>query len=248
MTQFRELARRLAPAAVSERIDSKRLQTERRRNSTRSARDVFSEVYSAGTWGRGEGFCSGRGSQGTARESYVAFVRELIRESGVRHAVDIGCGDFRVASGFVDLLDSYVGVDVVPELIARNTAEFGRPGLSFMALDAAISEVPDGDVCLIRQVLQHLSNKEIKSILERCSKFSIVVVTEHWPAPERRTQVNRDKAHGADIRLDCGSWVDVAEEPFGCLPTSEQLVVTVDTPSYQTGETLRTIVWTPAQA
>lgn len=218
----------------------------RRRNSVRSARDVFSEIYATGQWGLGESFDSGSGSRGPARESYVGFVRELIEESGARRAVDIGCGDFRVASGFVDLLDSYVGIDVVPDLIDRNTAEFGRPGLSFVALDAAISEIPDGDVCFIRQVLQHLSNNKITSMLQRCSKFPIVVVTEHWPAPELRRQFNQDKPHGGDTRLDFGSWVDVAEEPFRCGPTRERLVVPADTPLYQAGETLRTVVWTPS--
>jgi hypothetical protein len=151
-----------------------------------------------------------------------------------------------VASGFIDLLDSYIGVDVVPELIDRNTAEFGRPGVNFVALDATISEVPDGDVCFVRQVFQHLSNNEIASILQQCSKFPIVVVTEHWPAPDLRTQANQDKPHGADTRLDFGSWVDVAEEPFGCDPTRNLVVVPVDRPLYQAGETIRTVVWTPS--
>lgn len=246
-SHLRDFARRITPLTVRRRVASKRLQMKRRSNSVRSAKDVFSEIYATGQWGSsGESFDSGSGSWGAARESYVGFVRELIAESGARRAVDIGCGDFRVASGFVDLLDSYIGVDVVPELIARNTAEFGRTGVSFVAQDAAISEMPDGDICFVRQVFQHVSNNEIASILHHCSKFPIVVVTEHWPAPEFRTQANHDKPHGADTRLDFGSWVDVAEEPFLCGPTRQRLVAPVDTPLYQAGETIQTVVWTPS--
>ena len=247
LSPLRDYARRITPPTVRRRIASKRLERKRRSNSVRSAKDVFSEVYARSQWGSsGDSFDSGSGSWGVARESYVGFVRELIAESGARRAVDIGCGDFRVASGFIDLLDSYIGVDVVPELIARNTAEFGRSGVSFVAQDAAISEVPDGDICFVRQVFQHLSNNEIASILQQCSKFPIVVVTEHWPSPEFRTQANRDKPHGADTRLDLGSWVDVAEEPFRCVPTRKRLVVPVDTPLYQADETIQTVVWTPS--
>lgn len=245
MTRLRNFARRVTPPPVRRRILSKRLQAQRQSNSVRSAQDVFAEIYATGQWGFEGSFDSGSGSQGAARELYVRFVRDLIEESGARRAVDIGCGDFRVASGFVDLLDSYVGVDVVPELIDRNTAEFGRHGLSFVALDAAIAEIPDGDICFVRQVLQHLSNTEIASILQRCSKFPIVVVTEHWPAAKSRTQSNRDKSHGADTRLDCGSWVDIGEEPFSCRPTRERLVVQVEGHLYEAGETIRTVVWTP---
>ena len=248
LTRLRDFARRITPPPVRRLIVSTRLQTKRRGNAVRSAQDVFSEIYATGQWGSsGESFDSGSGSWGLPAQSYVKFVRELIENSETRRAVDIGCGDFRVASGFVDLLDSYVGVDVVPELIDRNMAEFGRPGLSFLALDAAISELPDGDICFIRQVLQHLSNNEITSILQRCSHFPIVVVTEHWPASEHRTRANRDKPHGADTRLDRGSWVDIAERPFRCGPTRECLVVPVDRPEYQMGETIRTVVWTPLQ-
>ena len=71
--------------------------------------------------------------------------------------MDVGCGDFSVASGFVDQLDEYVGIDVVDSLIRRNSADFGRPGIRFLKANAAREELPKADVCLIRQVLQHLS-------------------------------------------------------------------------------------------
>jgi SAM-dependent methyltransferase len=246
LTRLRDYARRATPPTIRRRIASKRLQKMRQRNSIRSAQDVFSEIYATGRWGSGASFDSGSGSVGAAPESYVGFVRDLIEESGARHAVDIGCGDLRVASGFIDLLDSYIGVDVVPELIDRNSAKFGRPGVSFVALDAAISDVPDGDVCFVRQVFQHLSNNEITSILQQCSKFPIVVVTEHWPAPELRTQPNQDKPHGPDTRLDFGSWVDIGEEPFQCGSAQMRLVVPADRPQHHAGETIRTVVWTPS--
>jgi SAM-dependent methyltransferase len=207
---------------------------------------VFSEIYENGAWGQTQAFDSGSGSRGAAGEPYISLVRALIAETRARRAVDIGCGDFRIASGFVDALETYVGIDVVPSLIERNRAEFGRPGVSFIALDAAASEVPDGDICFIRQVLQHLSNAEIAAILERCSKFPVVVVTEHWPSPQRQRRPNRDKPHGGDTRVDLGSWVDISAEPFACTPTSERLVVSYNDEVWAfPGETIRTVVWIP---
>jgi len=105
-----------------------------------------SEIYASGAWGPNPDFDSGSGSRGAAAEAYQALARELIEETGARRAVDIGCGEFRVASGFVDSLESYVGVDVVPRLIDRNTAKFGRPGVRFILLDESISDLPHGDI------------------------------------------------------------------------------------------------------
>lgn len=243
---FRDMVRETTPLAVRRQVRAMRLRKLRRLNATRSVEQVFTEVYAKGAWGKTQTYDSGSGTRGLAREPYISLIRELIDETGARRAVDIGCGDFSIASGFVDALDSYVGVDVVSELIERNRVEFGSPSVRFMALDAAVSELPDGNICFIRQVLQHLSNAEISAILKRCSKFPTVVVTEHWPAPNRQRHPNRDKPHGGDIRLDFGSWVDISVEPFSCAPTSERLVVPDDDDAFAyPGEAIRTVVWTP---
>jgi hypothetical protein len=246
---LRGIVREATPLAVRRQVRAVRLRALRRRNATRSTEQVFSEIYENGAWGQTQSFDSGSGTRGPAREPYVSLVRDLIAETGARRAVDIGCGDFRIASGFVDALETYVGIDVVSGLIERNTIEFGRPSVSFMALDAAASDVPDADICFIRQVFQHLSNVEIAAILERCSKFPMVVVTEHWPSPQRQRRPNRDKPHGGDTRVDFGSWVDISAEPFACTRTSERLVVSYDDGVWAfPGETIRTVVWIPERA
>jgi hypothetical protein len=241
--------RRVAGAAVPARARTwmvgHRLRRMRARNATRSATEVFSEVYERGRWGLGESFDSGSGSRGETATRYAAAVRALLQQTGARSAVDVGCGDFRVATRFVDDLDSYVGIDVVPDLIIRNIERYGRPGVEFRLLDAAVAEPPDADICFIRQVLQHLSNDQIAAILRRCRKYPTVVVTEHWPAPAAATGPNVDKPHGPDTRLDSGSWVDIAAEPFGCRDLTEILRVDADRPLYSEGETLRTYLWRP---
>jgi hypothetical protein len=137
-------------------------------------------------------------------------------------------------------------VDVVPELISRNAEAHAGPGVSFVTLDAAVTELPRGDLCLIRQVLQHLSNHEIAAILRQCSDYPMVMITEHWPAVSMQTVANIDKPHGGDTRLDRGSWVDITATPFSCGPTENALEVPVERPLYADGETIRTVIWWPA--
>lgn len=244
---LRRAAVAVVPAPAKSWLVARRLHRMRRRNASRSAAEVFSEIYARGRWGTGSGgaFDSGTGSRGVAADRYAEAISRVAARLGARSAVDIGCGDFRVADRFVNVFDSYVGVDVVADLIARNAAQKSRPGVEFRLLDATRADPPDADVCLIRQVLQHLSNDQIGAILRRCLKYAAVVVTEHWPAPAAATRPNVDKPHGPDTRLDTGSWVDLAAPPFHCRNLTEILRVEVDRPLYAAGETLRTVLWLP---
>jgi len=216
----------------------------RERNAGRPAADVFAEVYERGLWG-GAGFHSGSGSRGHAAEAYVSFVRDLIGIRGVRSVVDVGCGDFHVAAGIIDYVDSYCGLDIVPEVIARNRKTYDRPGIGFAVHDATRENLPPADLCLVRQVLQHLSNGQVARILANCERYPLVLVTEHHPSPAAAGIANLDKPHGPDTRLDRGSWVDLLQPPFGLRDVNEVLSVGVDRPLYHEGETIRTFLWQP---
>jgi hypothetical protein len=242
---WRQQLGRCAPTPVRKWLVSGRLARLRRRNASRPVEEVFSEIYSSRRWGEGDEFDSGSGSRGEAATSYTTYVRHLIGETDARSAVDIGCGDFRVAAQFVDALESYEGLDIVKTVVERNTELHGRPGVRFTLMDVSVEDPPDAEICLIRQVLQHLSNAEIAAILDRCRKYPLVVITEHQPSPDIAGQPNVDKPHGPDTRLDVGSWVDISRPPFDCSPVSEVLRVPAPRVLYHDGETLATHVWRP---
>lgn len=235
---------RYAPAAIRTWARAGRLRRLRRTNAGRPVEEVFADVYASGRWG-GQPYHSGSGSRDAPAHSYAACVRELIRTAGVRSVVDIGCGDFQVARQFVDGLESYRGLDVVQAIVDRNTAQYGTDTITFTRLDAASSDLPPADLCLVRQVLQHLSNQQIIAILQRCAAYPLVLVTEHWPAASAQRLSNVDKPHGPDTRLDQGSWVDISAPPLRCEPVEEVLRVAVDRPQYHPGETIRTHLWRP---
>jgi hypothetical protein len=72
--------------------------------------------------------------------------------------------------------------------------------------------LPDGDLFLLRQVLQHLDNERIGRVLERLLGPH-VLVTEHVPS-RPGARANRDKPMGPDIRLYAGSGVFPELPPF----------------------------------
>src|SRR4249920_1267225 len=125
----------------------------------RSRAEVFTHIYRSGMWGRGEGeFYSGPGSDTNVTAPYVAAVRRFIESHGTKSVVDIGCGDFRVGALLLTDGLSYHGIDIVPQVVEHNRRVHGSAAVKFSCLDVISSDPPPGDLCLVREVFQHLSN------------------------------------------------------------------------------------------
>jgi SAM-dependent methyltransferase len=185
-----------------------------RRYAALSMTQTFRNIYRTKAWGdNGEPFCSGAGSRGPASEQYCALVIKFIRDHQVRSVVDLGCGDFAVGKQIVEASGvRYTGIDVVPELIEHHKRTVHDSRVSFKCADITNDALPCADLCLVRQVLQHLSNKEIVKVLGNLGNFSRTLISEDVPA--RPKSFNRDKPHGPDVRRYYGSGVYVDLPPF----------------------------------
>jgi hypothetical protein len=126
----------------------------------------------------------------------------------------LGCGDFRVGSQFLTPGLHYHGVDIVLDVIEYDRRQYRGDHLQFHCLDAIVNDLPQADLCLIREVLQHLSNAEIGAVMKRCRQFPFVVVTEAIAAGTRFERANVDIVHGANTRADVGSGVVLNAPPF----------------------------------
>ena len=145
---------------------------------------------------------------------YCKLIQSFISEHDIQCVVDLGCGDFKVASQWITEHICYEGVDIVPELIDYNNEKYGKENIHFQCLDIVTDELPDGELCLVRQVLQHLSNSEILQILNKLKKYKYVIVTEHITAKEYAHEYNIDKGHGACTRVFKQSGIYLDEAPF----------------------------------
>ena len=70
----------------------------------------------------------------------------------------------------------------------RNTARFANERIEFRNLDMVTDPLPEGDLCIIRQVFQHLSNGDIATVLRKTRKYPLLLVTDE--------QVVGDHSHG----------------------------------------------------
>jgi len=227
---MRHMLKSLLPRFVVRGYRRYKLVLEERRNTDRSPGEVFSEIYRQRKWGGSERFCSGGGSAtDTIVGPYVVAVSGFLRSFGTEkpRVVDLGCGDFSVGSRLVADCSSYVGVDVVPELVAHLQATSGGDHVRFLCLDMARDELPAGDVCLIRQVFQHLSNEQIGNVLAKLGRYRVVLVTEHYPHDGPSVVPNRDKVHGSGIRLFRNSGVYLDRPPFNVPKANLELMLEV---------------------
>ena len=212
---LKNLVKKLIPTSVLERRRRKISAENQQKFAGKSVAETFSEIYEKNAWGGKAGeFYSGDGSGAEYAEVYAETIRRFIAENKIRSVVDLGCGDFRVASKFVSDAFHYTGCDVVFSLVKHLNAEYKSDSVEFRCVNIVEDELPDGDLCLVRQVLQHLSNAEIRRVLENAAKFKYLIVTEHYPSPEKEFTPNLDIPHGPSVRVQFDSAVVLDKPPF----------------------------------
>lgn len=210
-------------------------------NPRRTPEQVFSRIYAQGQWGKAaDAFCSGSSSTEELAIEYARMLEPYVAKHSIQKVVDLGCGDFTIGRKVAALGVDYIGVDVVPALVRHLEEQYARPTVRFVHLDIVDDPLPNGDLCLLRQVLQHLSNAQILKILPKLSQYEHVLITEHYPSPNARVVPNRDKPHGHDTRILDDSAVFLEAAPFHQNVAGVLLEREV-TPLKFRGETLRTM-------
>lgn len=195
-----------------------KFRTRERRLAVGSNQEIFDRIYLDGAWGRGNDGVALSGSGSHEPKIIGPYISALsnffdtLDSSPV--VVDLGCGDFNVGEKLCDRASHYIACDVSLEVLRRNSTR-DLPNVSFSQLDITKDVLPKGDVAIVRQVLQHLSNKEIVSFVRRLNierSFNWIIITEHVPIGNFAP--NRDKPVGPGIRLSIKSGVDITRRPF----------------------------------
>lgn len=203
---------------------------------------IFTEIYSHSRWtdDANDKFNSGLGSSlGAFVDPYIQAIDKFVTGLDYKPSVfDLGCGNFNVGSRLRPLFGTYHAGDVVEYLIERNKQYFNNLDVYFAVVDAEHDDLPDADIIMIRQVLQHLSNSTIQTILNKLKKYKYVIITEH-DATESITY-NLDKITGPDIRHPISA-VDITCPPFNYFAKSATEICTAKHETFE--GVLRTIVY-----
>jgi SAM-dependent methyltransferase len=195
--------------------------------------DIFDSIYRNGVWGSTEDGLSTSGSGSHDVEivgPYVKQIGQLLSTLKPETIVDLGCGDFNVGHHFAGMAQKYLARDVSSVITERNKERFAHlQNVEFATLDLSNGNLPKADVALVRQVLQHLSNDDVKAFVEYINQhkpFKYLIVTEHLPLPSG-FKANLDKPSGPNIRIGINSGIILDQPPFNLQSVRFQQILEV---------------------
>ena len=182
---------------------------------------IFREIYLKKLWSPESvkfkhKFYSGIGSYlPELVDNYILEIKTFLLSLPKKpDVVDLGCGDFVIGSKLRKFCNKYIAVDIFDELINYNKKKYQDLNVDFRILDITSEELPAGDICFVRQVLQHLSNESIVNFVKAIkNKYKYLIITEHFPS-SKNFVANLDKPTGPDVRLYDKSAVILTKPPF----------------------------------
>lgn len=169
---------------------------------------AFRHAYRSNLWGDPESVSGpGSGREQTAR--LRAELPALLQSLGVTRLLDLPCGDGAWMAA-VDLAGAtYIGGDLLPELVEENRRRQPGRGREFRVLDLTASELPAADLLLCRDCLVHLSFADAARAVANIRRARITyLLTTTFP----------DEATNLDIVS--GDWrpLNLERPPFGFAP------------------------------
>lgn len=166
--------------------------------------NAFEDIYARGAWGAG----SGPGSYPYFTIEYRAFLQRFISLNGVTSIMDIGCGDWQF-SRFIDFSGArYLGLDVARSVIERNIATFASDSVRFEVMPEDPADLPTADLVIIKDVLQHLPDADIRSLLAAVlPKVKFALLTNSYE--KINTERNYDIGSHGDFRC-----IDLTSAPY----------------------------------
>lgn len=179
----------------------------RRIFNSSDAAEVFTRIYETNWWGSKESI-SGTGSTLAYTANLRAKLPGLFKKMLVRRVFDAPCGDFNWMRHVVRSCDiDYLGCDIVPGLIDRNSAQYQNERIHFIVANVITDEFPKADIWICRDCLIHFSFCDILATLENFARSEIdyLLTTTH---------INNSGFRNLDIRTGDARVIDLFSAPF----------------------------------
>jgi hypothetical protein len=147
-------------------------------------KSVFEQIYRKNLWDDSESR-SGSGSGLAATERIRQGLTETLERLNIQTMIDAPCGDFYWLSrlSLDKRLASYIGFDIVPDLIARNKQSWATGRISFEVADLVRQVPPRADLIFCRHLLIHLPFGDSMSLLRNFkssgSKYLMITTSPH---------------------------------------------------------------------
>lgn len=114
---------------------------------------------------------SGPGSSIEHSQEVRSLIQDTITKYNIQTILDLGCGDWHWFN-LIDLTEvHYEGWDADSDMITSNRLNYGGDNISFNTYDIVLSDYPDVDLIICRDVLFHMPPHLARKIIKK-SKFS----------------------------------------------------------------------------
>lgn len=156
---------------------------------------VFSDIYKEKVWYKG----SGSGSLPKTTRIYRKFIQEYIIKNKIKSVLDFGCGNWN----FSKLINwrgiNYLGLDVVDFVIEENRRKYTKKTIKFDVADLSNEKLPVADLIIVKDVIQHWSNKDILKIISKLKKFKHVLITNNCGRGDTNKDIKNGQARSLDL-------------------------------------------------
>lgn len=147
-----------------------------KKNNTQT---VFTQIFIDRLWPDSESV-SGGGSNLAETKVIRKEIPLILKSLQAKTFLDASCGDFNwMKQVNLDFLDSYIGFDIVANIIAQNQIKYANDKRIFMHKNIITDPIPQVDVILCRDALVHLSIKDIYTTIKnfKRSKSKYLLMT-----------------------------------------------------------------------
>jgi hypothetical protein len=166
--------------------------------------EVFTYIYKNNFWGDPESV-SGSGSNLYQTETIRKELPKLLKDFSVTSMLDLPCGDFNWVKTLALDNVSYVGMDIVQEIIDNNNKLYANQARKFVLGNAITDTLPKSDLIFCRDMLVHFTLDDAKKVLRnfKQSGSRLLLITAHLQVEE-----NTD--------IPTGEWrkINFAKAPF----------------------------------
>lgn len=138
-------------------------------------KEIYTQIYKSNYWNSKESV-SGGGSEIASTEVIRQRLPELFDKWNIKSVLDLPCGDFNwMRLVDMSLLDSYIGADIVDDLIVNCNKKYKNEKISFQVLDIMEDKLPKVDLIIVKDLFIHFSindiHKSLKNLKASGSKY-----------------------------------------------------------------------------
>jgi SAM-dependent methyltransferase len=126
---------------------------------------VFADIYAQELSRRGGESSPVPGSRREDTQRLRTEFRRLLSRLGIRHLLDVGCGDSNWMRETNRAVDLYTGLDVDFDVVLANRLRYGGPRRRFLLRDLSRDPLPRADLVLCRDVLIHFPDEDLMTAL-----------------------------------------------------------------------------------